>query len=143
MIDGRWLTFLAMPAAWTIFFSLFNTPGIRGWRSLGWLSCYLVGIAMFFSIGWRRAGTTWLAVGLATGALYYAYDWWATRGQKDPEAHAHLSTILHGVAAWPIMLPEVIEYSLAEAGVLKSDAADTPVSAQSASGVERGGRPPL
>ena len=138
MIDGRWLAYLAIPAAWTIFFSTFNTPGIRGWRYLGWLACYLVGIAMFASIGWRHAGMTWVAVGLATGALYYTYDRWTTRGHEDPQAHARLSTIIHGVVAWPIMLPEVIEYTLAEAGVLKAGRAETPAVAVSQSGVEQG-----
>jgi hypothetical protein len=120
MIDGKWLAYLAVPAAWTIFFSLFNTPGIRGWRNLGWPSCYLVGVAMLWSIGWRRAGTTWLSVGFATGLLYYLYQSWSARREKDPAAKAQLSTIVHGALAWPIMLPEVIEYSLADAGILKA-----------------------
>jgi hypothetical protein len=79
---------------------------------------------------------TWGAVGLATGALYYAYDWWATRGQEDPDAHARLTTILHGLVAWPVMLPEVVEYTLAETGVLKGGPL-TLAPAVSQSGVEQ------
>jgi hypothetical protein len=120
MIDGKWPAYLAVPAAWTIFFSLFNTPGVRGWRNLGWPTCYLVGVAMFWSIGWRRAGATWLSVGFATGLLYYLYQTWSAMRAKDPAAKAQLSTIIHGTLAWPIMLPEVIEYSLADAGLLKA-----------------------
>jgi ABC-type spermidine/putrescine transport system permease subunit II len=120
MTDGRWLVYLAVPAAWTIFFSMFNTPGVRGWRNLGWPTCYLVGVAMFWSIGWRRAGIIWLCIGFATGFLYYLYQVWSATRVKDPAAKAQLSTILHGALAWPIMLPEVVEYSLADAGVLKA-----------------------
>ena len=108
------------PGCVEIFFSLFNTPGVRGWRNLGWPTCYLVGVAMFWSIGWRRAGATWLSVGLATGLLYYLYQAWSPMRDKDPDAKAQLSTIVHGALAWPIMLPEVIEYSLADAGLLKA-----------------------
>lgn len=120
MIDTTWLAYLAIPAAWTIFFSMFNTPGVRGWRNLGWPACYVVGVAMFWSLGWRRAGATWLAVGLATGVLYYLYLAWSARRESDPGARTQLTTVLHGTLAWPIMLPEVIEYSLADAGVLKA-----------------------
>jgi hypothetical protein len=126
MIDIAWLAYLGVPAVWTIFFSMFNTPGIRGWRNLGWPTCYLVGVAMLWSIGWRRAGATWLTVGLGTGLLYYLYQAWSARRQKDAEAQAEFSTIIHGAFAWPIMLPEVIEYWLADAGVLKAGMAPEP-----------------
>lgn len=120
MIDIAWLVYLGIPAAWTIFFSMFNTPGIRGWRNLGWLTCYLVGVAMIWSIGWRRAGATWLTVGLGTGLLYFLYQAWSAAREKDADAKAQLSTIVHGALGWPIMLPEVIEYWLADVGVLKA-----------------------
>jgi hypothetical protein len=120
MIDTKWLLYLAVPATWTIVFSMFNTPGVRGWRNLGWPACYIVGVAMLWSLGWRRAGATWLIIGFATGLLYYLYQAWSSRQEADPAAKARLSTILHGALAWPIMLPEVIEYSLADAGILKA-----------------------
>jgi len=119
MIDKKWLLYLAIPALWTIFFSLFDKPGIRGWRNIGWLACYVVGLAMLWNVGWRRACSTWLMIGLATGLLYYIYQAWSLRGEPDPVAKAQLTTIVYGAAAWPIMLPEVIEYSLVDAGILK------------------------
>jgi hypothetical protein len=120
MIDVKWLLYLAVPATWTIFFSMFNAPGVRGWRNLGWPACYFVGVAMFWSVGWRGAVATWLSTGLVTGLLHYIYQAWSARGETDPAAKAQLSAILHGAVAWPIMLPEVIEYSLADAGVLRA-----------------------
>lgn len=120
MIDTKWLLYLAIPTAWTILFSIVETPGLRGWRNLGWPVCYVLGLAMLWSMGWRRAGATWLAVGLVTGLLYYIYQTWSARQEEDPAAKAQLATIFHGAVAWPIMLPEVIEYSLADAGVLEA-----------------------
>lgn len=120
MIHQGWLVYLAIPTAWTVFFSLFNAPGVRRWRNFGWPLCYVLGCVMFWSIGWRQAGATWLAVGFGTGLLYYLYELWATRKREDPEAKARLRTILHGAFVWPIMLPEVIEFFLADAGVLRS-----------------------
>ena len=120
MIDKAWLAYLAIPAGWTIFFSFFNTPGIRGWRNLGWIGCYILGLVMLWAIGWRSGGATWLAVGLATGFLYYLYQLWSAWGESDPEVRAQLRTIVHGALFWPIMLPEVVEYSLADAGLLAS-----------------------
>ena len=120
MIDTKWLVYLAVPAAWTVFFSMFSTAGLRGWRNLGWPACYIVGAAMLWNVGWRRAGATWLSIGFASGLLYYVYQAWSARREADPADKAQLSTIVHGALAWPIMLPEVIEYSLADAGILKA-----------------------
>jgi hypothetical protein len=75
---------------------------------------------MLWSIGWRRAGGTWLTVGFGTGLLYFLYQAWSASREKDADAKAQVSTIVHGALAWPIMLPEVIEYWLADVGVLKA-----------------------
>jgi hypothetical protein len=121
-IEKTWLMYLAIPATWTILFSMSNTPGIRGWRNLGILACYVVGIVMLLTVGWRRSGATWSVVGVATGLLYYLYDLWGSWGDAEQQGgRARLATVLHGLFIWPVMLPEVIEYSLAEAGVLRSD----------------------
>ncbi len=120
MIDYAWLGYLAIPTAWTVYFSMFMAPRIRGWRNLGWPACYVLGFVMLGNVGWRRAGATWAAVGLATGLLYLLYEAWPRRSEGDAPERVRLSTVLHGVAVWPIMLPEVIEYSLAGAGVLRA-----------------------
>ena len=136
MISTRWLLYLAIPALWTIAFSMSNSPGIRGWRNLGWPACYLVGFAMFWSVGWRQAGATWLCVGFTTGLAYYVYQAWSLSRDPEPTIKAELSTVLHGAFAWPIMLPELIEYFLADVGILK--AAPIPVAKgpdESSSGV--------
>lgn len=134
MIDTRWLLYLAVPAAWTIVFSMSNTPGIRGWRNLGWPACYMVGLVMLWSVGWRRAGATWLCVGFATGLAYFLYQVWSI--SRDPESTitAQWSTILHGAFLWPIMLPEFLEYWLADIGILKAAAVAPDVKPSETSG---------
>src|SRR5690606_5467282 len=70
-ISISWLLILAGGTLWTTFFSLFNTPSIRGWRNLGWLACYLIGLAMFVSVPWRIALATWALAGIVSGLVYY------------------------------------------------------------------------
>ena len=59
MPDARWLIYLLVASGWTTFFSMFNTPGIRGWRNIGFLATYITGIAMFFRISVLSAAGTW------------------------------------------------------------------------------------
>lgn len=97
-----------------------SAPGIRGWRNLGWPACYIVGLVMLWSIGWRRAGATWLSVGLATGLAYFLYQAWSLSRDPEPTIRVEWSTILQGAFLWPVMLPEFLEYWLAEIGILKA-----------------------
>ena len=121
-VNLKWLAILGVAAAWTIFFSLFNTPGIRGWRNLGWPACYLVGLVMAVALPWRSSLATWLILGLGSGLLYFAYELFSYLHSRAPDAKPRLSTIAHGLCLWPIMLPEVVEYGLADLGVLKAPA---------------------
>ena len=122
VVNLKWLAILGGVSAWTTFFSLFNTPGIRGWRNLGWPACYLVGLAMVVALPWRSSLATWLILGLASGLLYFAYELFGYLHSGAPDAKPRLSTIAYGLCLWPIMLPEVVEYWLADLGVLKAPA---------------------
>jgi len=86
VINLKWLAILGGAAAWTIFFSLFNAPGIRGWRNLGWLACYLVGLVMAIVLPWRSSLTTWLILGLGSGLLYFAYELFGYLHSRTPDA---------------------------------------------------------
>lgn len=139
MINVPFLTFLAIASAVTVFFSMFTTPSVRGYRNLGFLVIYLGSLIGLFVVGWRPVCVTWIAFGLISGFLYFAYELIsAARSQEETKEGPSLITIVHGLAAWPIMLPEVIEYSLADMGFLKvagMPAADTPTdSAEEESG---------
>jgi hypothetical protein len=122
LISGRWLTILAAAAAWTIFFSMFNRPRIRGLRNIGLLACYVLGVVMLFRLPWLSALVTWGIAGLVSGVLYFGYELLAyvTAPDRTTIAPPNPITVVHGLALWPIMLPEAIEYVLAELGILKA-----------------------
>ena len=120
MPNAHWLVYLLVAAGWTTFFSMFNAPGIRGWRNVSLLATYITGIVMFFRIAFLSTAGTWAALGLASGLLYFIYEAWGYLKTREVEQRPRLRTIAHGLLAWPIMLPEVIEYTLAEIGVLKA-----------------------
>lgn len=132
-ISIKWLIILVCGAGWTTFFSFFNTPGVRGYRNLGILGCYILGIIMMAALPWRIALATWTFVGVASGLLYVLYDSYAFLAAKDKTeaSRPRLSTIVHGLFAWPVMLPEAIEYWLADLGILKA----TPIQPAPASGL--------
>ena len=120
-INISWLIALLAAAAWTVFFSMFNNPGIRGWRNLGWLACFIIGLVMLFKLPLSSSLGTWALVGVCSGGLYFAYETFAFARAPDRSkaSRPRVATLLHGLLLWPIMLPEAIEYWLADIGVLK------------------------
>src|SRR5271168_1467770 len=98
-ISTTWLTVLACAAGWTTFFSFFNTPGIRGYRNLGLLACYVLGFVMLAVLPWRTALSTWLLLGAATGSFYFAYECSAFLKVKDKTEAPRPSfgTIINGL----------------------------------------------
>ena len=119
-ISVKWLVILACASMWTIVFSLFSTPGIRGWRNLGWLACFIVGVMMLFVLPWRSALVTWVVAAVFSGFVYFAYEAFAYLRARDKTRAAMPNpiTVAHALVVWPIMLPEAIEYFLADVGVL-------------------------
>ena len=119
LVNLKWLAILGAAAAWTTFFSLFNKPGIRGWRNLGWPGCYVIAVVMLFVLPWRSSLATWSLLGIGSGLLYFAYEVFGYVRAADDKTKPRIATILNGLFLWPIMLPEAIEYWLADLGVLK------------------------
>ena len=78
---------------------------IRQLRNMTILGSFLVGIALLFADKWIRPATVWAIVGLASGLIAFAID---------PRPGA--STIVIGVMAWPLQIPEVIESIVAPGG---------------------------
>lgn len=119
MINIPFLIFLAATAGATVFFSMFNSPGIRGYRNLGFLLIYAGSVIGMFCVGWRPVCVAWIGFGIVSGTLYFLYQMFSTLRSKDePKEWPSPMTIAHGLAMWPIMLPEVIEYTLADIGIL-------------------------
>ncbi len=109
----------------TVAVSIQPSIGLRQVRNLTILASYLVGVALLFADRWVRPAAVWVVVGLVSGLLCFGYDSWSIAGarrQRPGEDHgsASLSTILLGVVAWPLALPEVIENTLADTGVIGS-----------------------
>ncbi len=120
MMSQPFLLFLSICSAVSIFCSLFNTLSIRRFRNLAFLAIYIGTAASFFIVDWKSVFVGWSIFGVSTGILYYAYELYSTAKSKEElRQWSQPSTIIHGLFIWPIMLPEVIEYSLADFGVLK------------------------
>ena len=114
-IPTPWLYALAAVVVLNIIASLFMIPTIRMFRMPLILATYVIGIVLFFKLGVWRALALWCGIGIVTGLLYWSYEFWSARHSKEPNTKTpSLVTVVHGLFAWPIMLPEVIEYSWAE-----------------------------
>lgn len=138
-VSLKWLVILGGAAAWTIFFSMFNALGVRGWRNLGWLACFVLGGVMLFVLPWRAALGTWAVAGIFSGLVYFGYETfiYAKAPNKAEVSKPNPVTVIHGLAMWPIMLPEAIEYLRAEFGVLK--APEVPSQARAQPGAQADG----
>jgi hypothetical protein len=111
---------LLIAVAWTTLFSLASTPGVRGWRNVGILGSYVLALVFLFIAGWRSALATWAVFGISGGVVYILWEiLQRLRAPADWEKPGiSLSPLVHGLLAWPIMVPEAVEHALAEAGIL-------------------------
>lgn len=110
-----WLYALAAVVVLNIIASLFTSPAIRMFRLPLILAAYVIGIVIFFKLGVLRALAVWCGIGILSGLLYWGYEFWSARRSKEPDTTMpSLVTVVHGLFAWPIMLPEAIENTWAE-----------------------------
>src|SRR5438034_1217814 len=113
---------LLIAVGWTTLFSLTNKPGMRGFRNLGILASYVLVVVFMFVAGWRSALVTWAVYGVAGGVIYICWEILqrlrSAAGEQKPGVS--LSPLVHGLFAWPIMVPEALEYVLAEVGILRA-----------------------
>ncbi len=118
---------LGVLTAMTVLASIQPSISVRPVRNLTILGCYGVGIALLFADRWVRPALIWAGVGLLSGVLYFAYETWSSwrarrAGRPEEQVRPSASTVLLGVIAWPVALPEVIEYTLADCGLIGSQA---------------------
>ncbi|MEK7953693.1 hypothetical protein [Luteolibacter soli] len=106
--------------AWTTFFSMFNRQPIRGNRNFGLLACYIIFIVMLFRRPFAETFATWAVFGFAGGLCYLGYEVISrlrtSPGEEKPGVS--LVTLFYGLLAWPVMIPEAIEYLAADFGLL-------------------------
>lgn len=87
-------------------------------------SCALRFVTRFLVRRWleKMAMLTWSSFGLAGGVIYILWETLqrirATTREQKPRVS--LSPLFHGLFAWPIMVPEAVEYALAELGILRA-----------------------
>ena len=121
-IHGPLVIALTASLCWTVFFSMSNTPGVRGYRNLGILAAYVCLGVFFFRSSWLDVALTWLAFAIAGGFIYTA--WEILQRVRTPQAaekpKVGFAHVFPAIAIWPIMVPEAVEYALAEFGILKS-----------------------
>jgi hypothetical protein len=135
---------LLLAVGWTMVFSLMNNPGIRGYRNLGILACYLLVIVFLFIAGWKAVVVTWAVLGVAGGVIYVLWEILqrlrTAPGEEKPRVS--LSPLVHGLLVWPIMVPEALEYTLAELGVLRAPPVnDAETGAGLSGGIAPSGKP--
>lgn len=119
--DLVYSTVLLLATLWTTLFSLTIHPGIRGYRNLGILACYVLLPVMLLRLPFQSAVLTWCAFGVGAGLLYMASDLIERKQISDPAEREPISWshLVYGQIAWPIMAPEAIENLLAQLGVLR------------------------
>lgn len=125
-ISTRYLIYFLIAVGWTTLFSMSNKFWVRGYRQLGILVCYVLLVVMLFRVPFASALATWCLLGVSGGLVYVGYDLLVRartrQGEKKPKVS--FSHVIYGNLIWPIMVPEAVEYILAELGILK--AAPTP-----------------
>ncbi len=117
MVSPPFLAFLGLVSAMTIVLSIFSDAKTRGLRNLGFLLIYLGSLISVFLVGWKPVLAGWTIFGVASGALYYAYELFVKLKLKQASWPSP-TTMIHGLFMWPIMLPESVEYFLADLGIL-------------------------
>jgi len=113
---------LLIAVGWTTLFSLTNKPAIRGFRNLGILASYISAVVSPFVAGWCPALVTWAVFGVAGGLLYIAWEMLERRhaGPSRRDPGVSLAPLIHSLFLWPIMVPEAVEYALADLGILRA-----------------------
>jgi hypothetical protein len=121
-VNTRYLIYFLSALSWTMLFSMSNTRGIRGYRNFGILACYILLIVMLFRIPFKSALVTWCILGVSGGLVYIAYELIARARAKASEEKPSVSFghVIYGNLMWPVMVPEAVEYILADLGILKA-----------------------
>ena len=127
-IDARYAIYLLIATVWATVFSLTIRQPLRGCRNLGILAPYILFIVMLFRLPFLTALRTWCLFGIAGGLMYIFYELLVRWRTKDAGEKPRVSPValLHGPLVWPVMIPEAIENSLAELGLLADKVLNLP-----------------
>lgn len=122
-IDLHYSICLVVAVAWTTLFSMTIKQPVRGFRNIGILASYVLLVVMLFRLPIISALVTWIIFGICGGLMYFVYDLFSWARTKEASAEPRgprVAVLLHGLVGWPVMIPEAIEYLLADLGVLRT-----------------------
>lgn len=122
---------LGLAQLWTIAFSMTSRYPLRGNRNIGLLACYISPLIFVFTSGFKSVALTWLVFALLGALVNTAWNIFQNVRARNPGEKSRIGfgSFISAPLAWPVMIPEAIEYFLAEIGILKTatDPARTPV----------------
>jgi hypothetical protein len=103
-----WLYGLAVVVVLNIVSEFFSSPAIRMFRMPLILAAYVIGIVLFFKLGFWPALALWWGIGLVIGLLRWSYEFRRARHSKDADVKPpSLVTVVRGLFAWPLVFPFV------------------------------------
>jgi hypothetical protein len=104
-----WLYGLAAVVVLNIVESLLNRPATCMFRVPLMLAAYVIGIVLFFKVGFWPALALWWGIGVVIGLLRWSYDFRSARHSKDADVKPpSLVTVVRGLFTWPIMVPLIL-----------------------------------
>ncbi len=116
-VDLMWGLMLFGVALFTGCCVVFN-PVLRGVRTMGMVTAYLIGAWMAYVLPWMVAVTTWCVFAATGGVVVFAYELWARRHYQGTGRLPRPLVLLQGFLLWPGMIPDVVEGVLVDAGIL-------------------------
>ena len=118
-VNVMWAVVLLGVTLWTTACCVMN-PALRALRWMGLALSYAAGLWMALTLPWREVVVTWCVFAAVGGALAMAYELWARRRYLGTGRRARPLVLLQGFVLWPVMLPEVAEGVLVDAGILRA-----------------------
>lgn len=116
-VDIMWALLFFGVTLWTTCCVVMN-PGLRGVRRMGLVLSYGLLVWMAAVVPWRETAATWCLFAASGGLLAGAYELWARLRYRGTARAPRPLVLLHGLVLWPMLIPDVVEGMLVDAGVL-------------------------
>ena len=120
-VNIMWAFVLLGITLWTTACCVMN-QALRAVRWMGLALSYGAGLWMALQLPWLEVVVTWCVFAAAGGAIAMAYELWARRRYRGTGRRPRPLVLLQGFVLWPMMLPEVAEGVLVDAGILQATA---------------------
>jgi hypothetical protein len=118
-VDIMWALMLLGVALWTGCLLVFN-PVMKSIRVMGMIAAYGIGVWMAITLPWLVALVTWCMFAAFGGAVALVYEVWARRRYADTGRANRPLVLFEGFLLWPVLVPDVVEGVLVDAGVLEA-----------------------